>query len=175
MPLLRQPTVVDAVLLGQRWVEVDSKKELIVVREGAREVARFENVAFGSGGVGLKVVQGDNVTPVGVFRVGWITRTTRFHLFIGLSYPSESYAGRALQLGRVSRGVFEEVSRALKEGRIPRQNTALGGHIGIHGIGKGSLQIHRNVNWTDGCIALDNQQIDALGRLVKRGMTVVVR
>ena len=58
---------------------------------------------------------------------------------------------------------------------MPPQQTALGGHIGIHGIGAGDPRIHEDFNWTSGCIALTNAQIDDLAGWVRLGMRVVVR
>jgi lipoprotein-anchoring transpeptidase ErfK/SrfK len=57
----------------------------------------------------------------------------------------------------------------------PPQHTPLGGYIGIHGIGNGDTQIHETVNWTNGCVALTNQQIDDLETWVYIGMRVAIR
>jgi len=51
----------------------------------------------------------------------------------------------------------------------------LGGGIGIHGIGRGDLDIHRQYNWTNGCVALDNDQITDLARWIGVGTRVVIR
>jgi L,D-peptidoglycan transpeptidase YkuD (ErfK/YbiS/YcfS/YnhG family) len=42
-------------------------------------------------------------------------------------------------------------------------------------VGRGSLAIHRIANWTAGCIAVDNDQIRQLFKLLKRGMKVEIR
>ena len=64
---------------------------------------------------------------------------------------------------------------AFRRGRLPPQDTALGGELGIHGTGDGSPAIQRDVNWTTGCVALTNQQAFELERWVRVGTTVVVR
>ena len=60
-------------------------------------------------------------------------------------------------------------------GKTPPQDTPLGGQIGIHGIGNGDQDIHHNYNWTNGCIALTNEQIDQLGKWIKPGVLVNIR
>ena len=57
----------------------------------------------------------------------------------------------------------------------PPQDTVLGGHIGIHGIGEGNPEIHRRFDWTQGCIALTNEEIEQLANLVGIGAKVVIR
>ena len=58
---------------------------------------------------------------------------------------------------------------------VPPQNTVLGGQIGIHGLGdKTNLSVHQNFNWTRGCIALTNEQIHSLDRLIKIGTKVYI-
>ncbi len=67
------------------------------------------------------------------------------------------------------------ILRAFQEQAIPPQETPLGGYIGIHGIGRGDPAIHQKFNWTQGCIALTNRQIDDLSKWVHVGMRVVIR
>ena len=61
---------------------------------------------------------------------------------------------------------------------MPPQNTRLGGYIGIHGVGevtREKMKIHRAVNWTDGCIALTNKDINTLRKYVSIGTPVIIR
>jgi L,D-peptidoglycan transpeptidase YkuD (ErfK/YbiS/YcfS/YnhG family) len=51
----------------------------------------------------------------------------------------------------------------------------LGGAIGIHGIGGGSPDVHRRFHWTEGCVAVSNEQIERLAELVGIGTRVVIR
>jgi L,D-peptidoglycan transpeptidase YkuD (ErfK/YbiS/YcfS/YnhG family) len=51
----------------------------------------------------------------------------------------------------------------------------LGGSIGIHGVGAGNRRIHEDFNWTEGCVALTNEQIDDLDRYIHIGTRVVIR
>ncbi len=154
---------------------IDTKKEILSVRQNGKIVAEFQNIALGSTGAGIKQKKGDNITPLGKFSIAWITEQTRFKLFIGLNYPSLDYAERGLSQGIIKQKDFDRIRLALEQDKIPPQDTALGGQIGIHGLGKANLKIHQLVNWTNGCIALDNKQIEKLKPLIKLKMTVVIR
>ena len=66
----------------------------------------------------------------------------------------------------------------MRAGRTPPQNTRLGGAIGIHGIGEETadkLHIHDNLDWTEGCIALRNAEINELRPFLGLGTRVVIR
>ena len=78
----------------------------------------------------------------------------------------------------IDRAQFDAIIDALKKGQLPPQNTALGGAIGIHGVGAENakkLKIHANMNWTEGCIALTNSEVTELSRLVSIGTEVVIK
>ncbi len=158
------------------WLLVDTKKDALIVMQGNRQVKAFPQVAFGSSGVGVKSGRGDNKTPLGVFRVGWINDNSRFKKFIGLDYPNLDYAERALRERKIDALTYERIRAAWIKGYTPPQDTPLGGQIGIHGVGYGNPGIHNaGINWTSGCIALDNRQIDVLRPWVKVGMRVEIR
>ena len=119
--------------------------------------------------------RGDDVTPRGVYSVGWIRTESKFVHFIGLNYPSVVDAERGLHDGVIGEAAYERIKRAHERGERPPQDTALGGQIGIHGVGKGSLEIHRIANWTSGCIAMENLDVRRLARMVRVGMRVEIR
>lgn len=155
---------------------VDTKRDALILMQGARPVKTFSRIAVGSSGVGVKAGRGDNKTPLGVFRVGWINDNSRFKRFIGLDYPNLDYAGRALRSHKIDALTYERIRQAWMSGYTPPQDTPLGGQIGIHGIGHGNPGVHEaGINWTSGCVALDNSQIDALRPWVKVGMRVEIR
>ncbi len=77
--------------------------------------------------------------------------------------------------GLIDHKTYYRITDSHVKGEIPPQNTLLGGQIGIHGLGKADLKIHRLMNWTHGCIALTNQQIDILSRWVEIGTRVEVK
>jgi hypothetical protein len=157
------------------WLDIDTSHETVTVMDGDLPIHVFSNAAFGSSGVGIKRRQGDNITPKGQYHLGWINPYSKFHRFLGLTYPSIADAERGLSSGIISKPTYEQIKSAHERGAVPPQYTALGGQIGIHGNGRGSLNIHRIANWTSGCIALENGQMDVLMRWAKPGMLVDVR
>jgi len=160
---------------NERWVLVDTDSYRITVFDGERAFAHFENPAVGRYGTAETRRRGDRTTPLGKFRINRINEESQYHLFLGLDYPGMDNAREARDAGTIDQ---EEYLHFLDEfarlGRPP-QGTALGGHIGIHGVGDGDVQFHRQVNWTDGCVALEDDQVEALARLVGIGTRVYIR
>lgn len=157
------------------WLLVDTQKQNMEVKKGDKTVAVLENIAIGRSGAGEKNHRGDDVTPVGDFRIGWINHKSQFRKFFGLTYPNVEHADSALKKGKIDADTYESIARAHSVGQIPPQNTELGGQIGIHGLGSGNLAIHKSTNWTHGCIALTNDQIDQLSQWVEKGTLVSVK
>jgi len=154
---------------------VDTNSRVLQVLRGTRVVATFEDIAIGRYGKSYFRRKGDNKTPLGKFRIGWITSKTRYHLFLGLTFPDLEAADRALQDGRIDEAQWQAIRRASVAGKIPPQNTPLGGNIGLHGIGAGDIEVHGQYNWTNGCVALTNAQIDRLARWARVGTPVEIR
>jgi hypothetical protein len=94
---------------------------------------------------------------------------------MGLDYPNPDAARRALRQGDIDRDQWQRIRQAFHTGETPPQNTPLGGFIGIHGVGAGDLEIHGQYNWTNGCIAVTNEQIDELAEWVTIGTPVEIR
>jgi hypothetical protein len=102
-----------------------------------------------------KVRQGDHRTPEGEFYVCTRNDLSKFHLFLGLSYPNEEDAERGLRDKLISKGEYQRILSAMHSRVRPPWNTGLGGEVGIHGGGVGQ-------DWTWGCIALENDCIEEL-------------
>jgi len=159
----------------ERWVLIDTRSKTLAVMEGNRPIEIFPKIALGSRGAGVKFVRGDNKTPIGTFRVGWINDNSRFNRFFGLTYPNLDYAERGYRTGLIDGPTYWAIRSALVTGRTPPQDTPLGGSIGIHGVGYGDPLIHAKFDWTSGCVALNNYQIERLSRWVNVGTRVVIR
>lgn len=157
------------------WLLVDTNNLTLAVMRGDSLMQKYNNIAIGSNGPTEAKLVSDETTPLGEFKISDINPRSRYHLFLLLDYPTMDHAQRALADGRIAPEEFAAVSNAWLEGELPPQNTKLGGFLGIHGIGNGSLEIHRNVNWTDGCIAMTNEEMDELAGLVGVGTRVSVR
>ena len=157
------------------WLLVDTESLSMEIKKGDKTIAVLKNIAIGRNGAGEKNHRGDDVTPLGNFRIGWINQKSSFRKFFGLTYPSLEHADSALRKGKIDLDTYESIARAHSSGQIPPQHTDLGGQIGIHGLGSGSLSIHQSMNWTHGCIALTNDQIDQLGQWIEKGTLVTVK
>jgi murein L,D-transpeptidase YafK len=164
-----------AAAAGDVRIFIDTNKRTLQVLEGDRVVATFTGIAIGRYGKTYFKTRGDNKTPLGNFRIGWIGKETRYHRFLGLSYPDREAADRALVDGRIDEAQWQEIRRAVQAGKTPPQHTPLGGNIGIHGVGSGDLEVHREYNWTNGCVALTNAQIDILAQWAHIGTPVEIR
>lgn len=157
------------------WVLVDSQKQVLSVMQDGRELARFDGIAIGRGGASTLRRKGDGSTPLGSYRVAWVNEDSPFRRFFGFDFPSLSDAKQGRDAGVLTEGEFKRIEKAVRAGEIPPQNTALGGRLGIHGLGGGNPKVHRDFNWTRGCIAVTNRQIDELSQWVAVGTRVVVR
>jgi len=156
-------------------VIIDTKTDTLQVLRGDKVIRLYENIAIGRYGKTYFKVRGDNKTPLGKFKIGWKNKKTRYHRFLGLTYPDLPAADRALVDGRIDESQWQAIRRASEAGEVPSQSTPLGGQIGIHGIGSGDREMHREFNWTNGCVALTNEEIDELLQWVKIGTSVEIR
>lgn len=125
--------------------------------------------AIGLGGnpLGTKRREGDGRTPEGEYYVCVKNGQSRFHLSFGLSYPNVEDARRGLEEGLIDEVVFAAIVEAIQKGERPPWGTALGGEICIHGHGGGR-------DWTEGCIAIENWQMDELWPLISLGCPVTI-
>ena len=160
---------------GETWLLIDTEKLTLSVYDGERKIEEFEQISIGRGGAGRDRVKGDRRTPLGSYRVAWLNPDSRFRFFIGLDYPKRAQVERAFENGDIDSDERKRFLDAQYQAKLPPQNTALGGRIGIHGLGNGDPRLHAMANWTDGCVALSNEQIDRLRANVRIGMPVVIR
>jgi murein L,D-transpeptidase YafK len=138
---------------ADRVVIEKAARRLTLWRGG--QVLKEYRVALGRQPVGDKVQRGDNRTPEGVFVIDSRNANSSFHRALHLSYPDPAHAARAKQLG-----------------------VDPGGDIMIHGIRNGLGWIgslHRVMDWTEGCVALTNPEIDEVWRAVPDGTSVEIR
>ncbi len=157
------------------WLLVDTEALTLTVMQDGQPRMTLGNIAIGRYGASAEKRRGDNTTPRGRFRVHRINRDSEFYRFIGLDYPDVQRARQASQAGDIGRRELQAILGAHDRGEAPPQGTVLGGNIGIHGLGEGDPQLHETINWTRGCVALTDEQIDALLPWVQIGMTVEIR
>jgi hypothetical protein len=157
------------------WLLVDTRQMTLQVMQGERVKRTYDNISIGRGGTTRDKRQNDDKTPLGEFHIIRVAADTPFHRFYGFDYPTLEQAGPALQAGVIDQRQYGQIRKAIRAGRIPPQSTPLGGYIGIHGVGAGDVRIHADFNWTNGCIALTNAQIDDLAGWIGIGTRVVVK
>jgi len=130
------------------------KDHLLELMAGGR-VIRTYHVALGQGGLAPKQREGDGRTPEGHYTIDARSAESHYHKAFHISYPNS-----------------EDKRRAAKLGVSP------GGAVMIHGLpnGKGYLgSMHRMYDWTLGCVALTDEEIDELWNLVPVGTPVEIR
>jgi murein L,D-transpeptidase YafK len=138
---------------ADRIIVVKSERRLYLTRDG--RMLKSYRVALGSQPKGTKIYQGDGRTPEGVYRVSAFNPGSRFHRSIRVSYPNEQDVARARALG-----------------------LAAGGDIMIHGLAperRGYGPEHWRFNWTNGCIAVTNQEIEEIWHRVEIGTPIEIR
>lgn len=156
----------------QLW---DVRTPRVVVRKSARKLYLFDGtrlvrvypIDLGAQPTGTKQFGADRRTPEGVFRVVSRNADSPYHRFLGISYPDEGAILRGLASGLISTGQAAALLDAHRRGRPPNWTTALGGGIGIHGHRKG-------YDWTGGCIALSDEHVEELFRVLRLGDPVEI-
>lgn len=135
----------------------------ILVEKSARRLTLFSGervlrsypIALGREPVGAKRFEGDGRTPEGLYTITARKPDSAYHLALHISYPSP-----------------DDVAFAAEQGRSP------GGRIMIHGLPNGLGFVgrsHRLRDWTQGCIALTNAEIEELWRVVPDGTPIEIR
>jgi murein L,D-transpeptidase YafK len=130
-----------------------SERTLTLLREG--KVLKTYKVALGGQPVGAKTQKGDNKTPEGLYTIDARNQHSQFHLALHVSYPSAADRERARKLG-----------------------VNPGGDIMIHGLPKQWAWLgaaHREHDWTLGCIAVTNAEIEEIWAMAPVGTRVEIR
>ena len=165
----------DRATADEVWVRVDTRRQLAEVMRGEDLVVRFPGISIGRAGAAPVHLEGDHTTPLGRYRIQRINRDSRFHLFLELNYPRLPHLHEANRAGLLDDDTyFELLERMWRHGRVP-PSTPLGGSIGLHGLGEADPVLHRRLNWTQGCVALTDAQIEALAGHVRVGTVVVIQ
>jgi murein L,D-transpeptidase YafK len=139
-----------------------TKADLVIVRKAARRLELYQQgallksyaVSLGRHPYGNKQQQGDGRTPEGEYRLDYRKPDSSFHRALHISYPGPA-----------------EVAKARSRGVDP------GGAVMIHGMknGLGWLgRLHLAVDWTDGCVAVTDQEMDEIWRAVPDGTKIVL-
>jgi len=124
-----------------------------------------------------KISADDNATPIGDYKICEINSAHKYWKFFKLNYPNLVDVETGFAKGSLNRNEYEKLRFDNNYGESINAGTKLGGNIGIHGIGKLNF-IFKNLpivfNWTDGSIAVSNENIDELYSVVTKGTAVVI-
>jgi len=129
------------------------ERRLTLISKGM--VLKTYKIALGGDPIGPKERQGDNKTPEGTYFIDSRNRDSRYHRSLHISYPNEKDKKRAKTLG-----------------------VSPGGDIMIHGIKNDFSWVgdfHTEVDWTKGCIAVTDEEIEEIDKLVPNGTIVEIR
>lgn len=156
--LLMNPALKGEDLLLSRiqadYILVEKSLKRLILFAGDKEIKSYR-IALGRNPKGPKLKEGDQRTPEGRYIIDSRNVDSRFHLALHISYPNE----------------------------IDREITDLagvspGGNIMVHGTGDEYAwmgKFHTLLNWTEGCIAVTNYEIEEIWRLVPDGTVIEIR
>lgn len=158
----------------RRLVVIDKALKKLVLLKDGMPVAEFP-ASFGIDPNSDKYRALDAATPEGLYFITHKKPESRFHRFLGLSYPNLTNAARGLAGGVISLNEYKRLYQALMASdKIPR-NTGLGCGIGIHGGGVYRyFGKTRERDWTKGCIALDNPAVDTVFDFCRPGDPAII-
>lgn len=135
-------------------------------------------VSFGRNVHHAKNRVGDEATPIGEYKICAIDSSEIFSLVFRLNYPNIDDASEALRKGWISQKEFNQIKFEFYYEGCTQYNKVLGGEIGIHGIGRLNY-IFKNLpfvyNWTNGSIAMSDEDIGELHKVIKVGTKVVIK
>jgi len=156
------------------WIRVSKSRRTLWVYAGS-EVLRTYPVDLGHNAVADKEQRGSELardhwrTPEGTFFIGAKNTRSNFYRALMLNYPTVVHARRGLERGLINQRQFNTIEEAESSFQLPPMHTPLGGMIAIHGHGTGLQQ-----DWTQGCVALTNAQMDDLWSFVHVGTPVII-
>ncbi len=162
-------------LKAKRIIVIDKAKQNLVLLVDGKPRATFP-ASFGIDPDSDKSRAFDCATPEGLYRITHHNAQSRFHRFLGISYPNLADAEKGLAEGVISlekyRGFHEAIAH---KSMPPPRDTGLGSGIGIHGGGVFRLfGKTRERDWTEGCIAVDDKNVEKLFDFCKPGDPVII-
>jgi hypothetical protein len=146
-------------------VATKSKRNLAFCNGG--KLVKNMRIGLGFAPTGDKVKQGDGKTPEGVFYIPTLLPDSEYHRAFLLSYPSKDDAVRGANEGIISRDEADKIISQQTACEEPDQDSELGGAVEIHGMGSSK-------DWTFGCLATDNEDVDTLWGALEKNDTIIV-
>jgi len=134
------------------YLVVDKSDRILVAYSSGQPIAVYYGLQFGDAPLGHKRFEGDERTPEGLYTIDTRNPRSSYHLSLRISYPNRADRNFAAQYGR-----------------------SPGGDIFIHGQPNGYRGATLGGDWTDGCIALTNAEIEELWSIVPDGTPIEIR
>ncbi len=151
-----QVTAVKPAVVNPLTVDADSlcvhKKERLLYVYYKGQVAKQYHISLGLQPVGAKHFEGDNKTPEGLYHISVKNGHSKFHLALGVSYPSPADRAYATANGK-----------------------STGGDVMVHGLPNGTklpVAAFTKTDWTAGCMAVNNAEIEELFAHVSVGTPI---
>ncbi|MDX9714095.1 MAG: L,D-transpeptidase family protein [Dissulfurispiraceae bacterium] len=138
---------------ADRVIVIKHKRVMLLIQNSS--IIRTYKISLGKQPEGHKKFEGDQRTPEGSYTLDYRKLDSKFYKAIHISYPNENDARSAGTNGR-----------------------SAGGQIMIHGLPKGYAdvgKVHRMFDWTDGCIAVSNDEMDEIWGLVADGTPIDIQ
>lgn len=157
-------------LIDRRTFTLDLYEDTMLVKS--------YRVSFGRNLGDKKKLKNDGATPVGVYKICDIITDHPYHKFLRLNYPNLEDGAEALKKSLLTQKQYDDLQFQFYYSDCVDENTVLGGNVGIQGIGRLN-PIFKNLpfvyNWTDGSVALSNENLDELLTVIKKGTKVVIK
>lgn len=161
MSIAPAPTVRHTPMVGLKTVMaadsiVVEKSSRTLTLYSAGQPVRSYAIALGTQPLGDKIKIGDGRTPEGLYHIDFKKEQSRYHMALHISYPDAAHSERASKLG-----------------------VSPGGDIMIHGLPPGYAATlgaaHAQYNWTEGCIAVTDKEIEEIWAAVPRGAPIEIK
>jgi len=143
-------------------VTIYKKRHQLIVYYKSRMFKTYHAVFGRSFEPGTKLWEGDRRTPEGVYAIVEKHPSRRWDWFLTLNYPNDMDRQRYAQMR--------------DDGELPKEDghpVGVGGRIGIHGTDEPELN-RGDINWTTGCISVDDEDVEELKRILPKGTLVII-
>ncbi|MBS4034030.1 MAG: L,D-transpeptidase [Ignavibacterium sp.] len=156
---------------------IDRKNYMLHVYEDTVLIKSYR-ASFGRNLRDKKKMQNDGATPVGSYKICSIDSSHYYYKYLRLNYPNLDDGAEALRRGNITQRQFNDIKFDFYYNDCIQTESVLGNMVGIHGIGRLNY-IFKNLpfvyNWTNGSIAVSNENIDELLTVIGKGTTVVIK
>lgn len=136
------------------YIVVQKADHVMSLWKQGRIIKTYPVLSYGADPYGTKNREGDEKTPEGTYFINEKHPSNHFQKFLNISYPNDDDRARARQMG-----------------------VSPGGNVGIHGDRGGISGFFQrmNKNWTDGCIAMRNADIEEIYNMVDVGTPIMLK